>query len=88
MPVNKALRRGKELSVDGSDGSGGHFLTSELLYGQTGCHGGLKSRKKAAWLMKSPQDTNPDGASAKLCRRTAKQAERGDEELQFDVSNP
>ena len=47
-----------------------------------------KAEKKAAWLMKWPQDTNPDGASAELRRRTAKQAERGEEELQFDVLNP
>ena len=44
--------------------------------------------KKATWLMQSPQESNPDGASAELRRRTAQQQERGEEELYFDVSNP
>ena len=73
----------------GSDGSGGQFLTSEWLYGQTGCREGPENQKKAAtWLMQSPQESNPDGASAELRRRTAQQEERGEEELHFDVSNP
>ena len=37
--------------------------------------------------MKSPQESNPDGASAEFFQKTAKQAERGEAELQFDVSN-
>ena len=45
-------------------------------------------KKKAAWLTEQPQEANPDGASAELRRRTAKQAERGEGELQFDLSNP
>ena len=50
-PVNKALRGGRYLYIDASDGSGGQFLTSQRLYGRSGCRGGSRSRKTAAGLI-------------------------------------
>ena len=57
MPVHKACRGGKYLYVDGSDGSGGQFLTPEWLYGRSGCRGGSGSRKTAAWLISASKKT-------------------------------
>ena len=87
MAIEYAISGGKELSIDGSDGSGGQFLTSEWLYGQTGCRRGSKSRKKGHMVKQYLQETNADGASAYLRRRWIKQGERQEEELQFDMSN-
>ena len=74
MPINVAFSQGEELSVDALDGSGGQFLTSEWLYGQTGCRGGHGQRSKKAAkstivpfrVLVIPQKTNADGRPTEL----------------------